>query len=317
MYLVFTRMPGKGYRRRRRSLLLYLCYVFRALINSLVCWYCTSALGLVLFQICAKSDQLREWLSMRCSTGCVRAGSENSGLLSLSWKPASTVVFFHFHGNQRVLWSSFTFMVTSEYCGLLTLLWKPTSTVVFFHFPGNQRVLWSSFTFMETSEYCGLLSLSLKPASTVVFFHFPGNQRVLQSSFTFMVTSEYCGLLSLSGKPASSWAAWSTFRRGVRATLTWKAYRSKGRSTPSETWFHCTVMPMTDVVSVALVNLTNRSFFVVVVVVVCLFVFCFCLFISFLFFCCCCCCFAFFFVLFFVVVFCVFCCCFFWLAILN
>ena len=38
MYLVFTRMPGESYRRRFRSLLLYLCYVFRALINSLV--YC-------------------------------------------------------------------------------------------------------------------------------------------------------------------------------------------------------------------------------------------------------------------------------------
>ena len=28
-----------------------LCYVFRALINSLVCWFCTSAVGLILFQI--------------------------------------------------------------------------------------------------------------------------------------------------------------------------------------------------------------------------------------------------------------------------
>ena len=33
MYLVFTRMSGDSYRRRLRSLL-YLCYVFRALINS-------------------------------------------------------------------------------------------------------------------------------------------------------------------------------------------------------------------------------------------------------------------------------------------
>ena len=31
------------------SLLLYLCYVFRVLINSLVCGFCTSALGLILF----------------------------------------------------------------------------------------------------------------------------------------------------------------------------------------------------------------------------------------------------------------------------
>ena len=36
MYLVFTRMPGESYRRRLGSLLLYLCCVFRALINSLV-----------------------------------------------------------------------------------------------------------------------------------------------------------------------------------------------------------------------------------------------------------------------------------------
>ena len=37
MYLVFTRMPGDSYRRRLRSLLL--SYVFRALINSLVCLF--------------------------------------------------------------------------------------------------------------------------------------------------------------------------------------------------------------------------------------------------------------------------------------
>ena len=36
-YLVFTRMPGESYRRRLKSLLLCLCDVFRALINSLVC----------------------------------------------------------------------------------------------------------------------------------------------------------------------------------------------------------------------------------------------------------------------------------------
>ena len=40
MYLVFTRVPGESYRRWLRSLL-YLRYVFRALINSLVCWFCT------------------------------------------------------------------------------------------------------------------------------------------------------------------------------------------------------------------------------------------------------------------------------------
>ena len=35
MYFAFTRIPGESYCRRLRSLL-YLCYVFRALINSLV-----------------------------------------------------------------------------------------------------------------------------------------------------------------------------------------------------------------------------------------------------------------------------------------
>ena len=39
MYLVFIHMPGESYCRQHRSLLLYLCYVFRALINSLVCWF--------------------------------------------------------------------------------------------------------------------------------------------------------------------------------------------------------------------------------------------------------------------------------------
>ena len=37
MYLVFARMPGESYRRRLRSLLLYLHDVFVELINSLVC----------------------------------------------------------------------------------------------------------------------------------------------------------------------------------------------------------------------------------------------------------------------------------------
>ena len=37
MYLVFIRTPDESYRRRLRSLLLRLCDVFPALINSLVC----------------------------------------------------------------------------------------------------------------------------------------------------------------------------------------------------------------------------------------------------------------------------------------
>ena len=37
MYLVFTHMPGESYWRRLGSLLLYLCYIFWALINSITC----------------------------------------------------------------------------------------------------------------------------------------------------------------------------------------------------------------------------------------------------------------------------------------
>ena len=54
MYLIFTRMPGGSYHMALRSLLLYLCY----LINSLVCWFCTSALGLILFHICYSQNKL-------------------------------------------------------------------------------------------------------------------------------------------------------------------------------------------------------------------------------------------------------------------
>ena len=52
MYLAFTCMPGESYHRQVRSLLLCLCCVFQALINSLVCRFCMNTLGLILFQIC-------------------------------------------------------------------------------------------------------------------------------------------------------------------------------------------------------------------------------------------------------------------------
>ena len=40
IYLAFPRMPGESYRRRLGSLLLLcLCDIVRALINSLVCWF--------------------------------------------------------------------------------------------------------------------------------------------------------------------------------------------------------------------------------------------------------------------------------------
>ena len=50
---IYTRMPRGIYCWRIRSLLLCLCEVFRALINSLVRWFHTGALGHVLLQILA------------------------------------------------------------------------------------------------------------------------------------------------------------------------------------------------------------------------------------------------------------------------
>ena len=53
MYLVFTHLPGESYRRWLGSLLL--CDIFWAQLNSLVCWFCRSTLGLVPFQTCANT----------------------------------------------------------------------------------------------------------------------------------------------------------------------------------------------------------------------------------------------------------------------
>ena len=50
MYLAFTCNPGKSCCGWLASLL-YLRCVFQALTGSLVCWFCMSTLGLVLFQI--------------------------------------------------------------------------------------------------------------------------------------------------------------------------------------------------------------------------------------------------------------------------
>ena len=79
MHLVFTRMPGASYHRRLRSLLLYLCYVLWALINSLVCWFCTSTQGHVLFKTCL----LLDW---------ERAGMTKTGKDSM--KESGKVIFF-------------------------------------------------------------------------------------------------------------------------------------------------------------------------------------------------------------------------------
>ena len=53
-------MPDESYCRRLTFLLLGLCDVFRALVNSLVCSFCTDALELVLFQ-CPNVDLVKNW----------------------------------------------------------------------------------------------------------------------------------------------------------------------------------------------------------------------------------------------------------------
>ena len=58
----FTGMPGESYRRWLRSLSLDLWSIFWALINSLVCWFCSSALGHVLFQICGQARWFGGWM---------------------------------------------------------------------------------------------------------------------------------------------------------------------------------------------------------------------------------------------------------------
>ena len=55
VYLIFTSMPSKSYRRQLRSLLLHLCDIFQASINSLVCWFFFKFYLIYIFFL------LREW----------------------------------------------------------------------------------------------------------------------------------------------------------------------------------------------------------------------------------------------------------------
>ena len=88
----FTCMPGEDYRRQLGSLL-YLRYVFRALINSLVCWFCMSALGLVSFQIIwrrAGGLVTSTWARYRQSQGSILAHDTLSELSFLVWRWANS-----------------------------------------------------------------------------------------------------------------------------------------------------------------------------------------------------------------------------------
>ena len=81
----FTRISHESDSRRLGSLSC-LCDVFRVLINSLiVCYFCTSALGLVLFQILSHfSFHLRFCCFTEIKTPCRRAGIEHDSTQQLS-----------------------------------------------------------------------------------------------------------------------------------------------------------------------------------------------------------------------------------------
>ena len=59
-FIFFTHMPGEGYHRWLRSLLLCLCDVFQGLSNSLVCWF------------------ILLWLGMHHKHACVYANKETT-----------------------------------------------------------------------------------------------------------------------------------------------------------------------------------------------------------------------------------------------
>ena len=63
MYLVFKLTPGDGYRRRFRSLLLrpLLCVWRQSIAVNSHCWFCTSALSLVLSHIPGKLAHSETW----------------------------------------------------------------------------------------------------------------------------------------------------------------------------------------------------------------------------------------------------------------
>ena len=91
-------MPGESCRRRLRYLLLCLCDVFRALINSLVCWFCTGALAFVPFQIlifshCTLSCHAR----LICNTTLLHHGPSDVSTLCSYIMAACSMALFHEH----------------------------------------------------------------------------------------------------------------------------------------------------------------------------------------------------------------------------
>ena len=63
MYLVFTHMPSESYCRQLRTLLLCLCDVFQALINSPECLFCLHS---VCVPECVESERALETRTVHC-----------------------------------------------------------------------------------------------------------------------------------------------------------------------------------------------------------------------------------------------------------
>ena len=93
MYLVFTHMPGESYCRRLRSFLLYLCYTFCALINSLVCWLWETSAGVDLDKCVdrpARGSEVPAHTAGLCCPGLLHVTRWGAG--RLCWAPESSPV---------------------------------------------------------------------------------------------------------------------------------------------------------------------------------------------------------------------------------
>ena len=86
MSLVFTSMPGESYRWQLRSLLLCLCNVFWALINSLVCWL-KITITIILTSILMQTKHV--WRRENCKTvTCLKLQPEPVGTILILQMPA-------------------------------------------------------------------------------------------------------------------------------------------------------------------------------------------------------------------------------------
>ena len=110
-----TRMPCESYRRRLRSLLLYLCYVSRALINSLVCWFSRENLCLAWSKVMTSCSEFDVMLNVSDKECLKREEGEKSPSVYYSIFPlirlsslaeVRATIFIEFKGNST-RWQQF------------------------------------------------------------------------------------------------------------------------------------------------------------------------------------------------------------------